>query len=110
MRGAAAVAGADLPPDRPVAEQASLRTTEAGPAGARRLPRDRPGVIDRPGHRALPGPGIPPAPLPGGLGRPDPRQDRRQSALHGRPAALPARSAGDRPGGGPLVVGAIPPG
>ena len=109
VRGAAAPAGAHLPPHGPVAEQASVRPGQAGPPGARRLPRGRPGVLDPPGHRALPGPGVPRAPLPGGVRGPDPRQDGRQSALHGRPAALPARPAGARPGAGPLGVGAIAP-
>ena len=45
--------------------------------------------------------------FPEEFGGPDPRQDRRQSALHGRPAPLPARPAGDRPGAGPLGAGAV---
>src|SRR5262249_55168398 len=48
MRDTAAPAGAHVPPDGTVAERTSVRPTQAGPPGARRLPRSGPGVLEPP--------------------------------------------------------------
>src|SRR5262249_53604075 len=69
--GVALAVRAHLPPVRPLADRAPLRTGPAGTPGAGRLPRDRLAVLD-PGRRGpLPGAGVYRAPIPGrARGRP----------------------------------------
>ena len=105
VRGVALAAGAHLPPVGPLAKPAPLWAGQAGTPGAGRLPRDRLAVLEPGRLRPLPGAGLCRAPVPGRTrGRP-PRQDRGQSALHGRSAPLPARPRSDRSGPRPLGAG-----